>query len=241
MKKIYKLIFIQSIAIGLFTSTQLMGQQAFFSPAPVPTAKTIAAKVLQATVPKSSYTVTVNQRIEAPQKSMMKQAVANQAAAPEAFQTTTQFRENYDVNSGLKAQKIVRKSIPKMQSFTSQAVSNQPRLVKQGSVRLVIDVSAFFKTVNAWNDVKVSVVTVNHQKYFKVSGKIKTLGFEFLINSTHYYVSKLDLYVENKRYAETTFQYNEVNQKYWLPTDLTYIQYPAGNRITQEFGSYVFK
>ena len=67
-----------------------------------PTLHAIATKVLRATIPNRSYTVTINQTINAHNKTKTKQAIASGL-----FKKTIQFNAKFDLRVGLKAQKVI--------------------------------------------------------------------------------------------------------------------------------------
>ena len=230
MKRLNRLIFILSIALCLVFNTKVMAQQ-------VPSLDVIATKVLQATVPGRSYTVTINQTINAPNKSKTKQAIDNGL-----FRKAIQFNAKYAPHIGLEAQKVIDgNNIAKIQKFKAQSSTKKPTLVKQGDVRVVIDFSTIFKNINEWQDVKITSVNFNYQKYFKVSARNKRFSYTLWINTLNYYVSKSILYVDNKIYAEVTLHYKHINNQYWLPVSLICIQYPERTQVIQSFSSYIFK
>lgn len=230
MKKFNRLFFILSIILCLGISKHVMAQRAFSLDA-------IVDNVLKATVPNRNYIVTIKQTINAPNKTKTKQAIANGI-----FKKTNQFNAKYDIHIGLKAQKEKEDySIANNQNFKNQSTTNQPILVKQGDVRLIVDFSDFLKTINEWENINITAVNLNNQKYIKVSAKYKQFSFILWINSQYYYVSKSIIYIGDKLYAETNIQYKKINDKYWLPINLAYTQYPEGTVVTQEFSSYIFK
>jgi len=220
---IFSVIFI--ILLIILLSAEIEAQQ-------IPPIGVIANKVLKVTSPTKSYTVTINQSINAPNKTKTRQAIASSL-----FKKTIQFNARFDLHVGLKAQKETNNNKIKNQKISK----NKPTLVKQGSVRLIIDFSKLFKNMNEWQDVKITSVNFKNQKYLKVSAKNKRFSYILWINALNYYVSKTILYINDKKYAEVSVQYKYISNQYWLPDSLVYIQYPAGTRVTQNFSSYLFK
>lgn len=234
MKKYDKLKFIPNIIFNviliIFLSTEIGAQQ-------IPSLEVIANKVLKATTPTKGYTVIITQSIKASNKTNTKQAIASGL-----FKKTIQFNARFDLHIGLKAQKEIDNNKIKYQKMTKNQISkNKPTLVKQGSVRLIIDFSKLFKNMNEWQDVKITSVNFNNQKYLKVNAKNKSFSYILWINALNYYISKTILYVNNKKYAEVSVQYKYISNQYWLPVSLVYIQYPGGTQVTQNFSSYLFK
>ncbi len=234
MKKINKFTFILSTIFSLIIivllSSEIKAQQR-------PSLATIAKKVLNASYPNRSYSVAIYQSITAPNGTKSAQAFGRGI-----FKKTINFTAKYNQLTGLKAQKVVVEHSEKNQKPKRKAIkNNQPTIVKPGDVRLIIDYSEVFKSIDNLQNVKISSVNFENQKHFKISFEYKNSIDTLWIQAINYFVSKSVVYINNSKYADITIQYKYINHKYWLPSQILYIQYPDKEIVKQLFSSYSFK
>ena len=229
MKKYNKLKYIPNIIFSIIMiillSAEIGAQQ-------IPSLEVIAKKVLKATTPKKGYVVTITQSIKATNKTNIPQSIANGI-----IKRQIKFYAKYDPQFGLKAQKLIDNN---NNTTNNLKIKNQKSLIKQGNIKVIVDLIKFFKNIDKLQGIKIVSVNFNNRNYFKVTAQNKPFSYSFWIDAANYYVSKAILSINNKKFAETNINYKYINNKYWLPVRLIIENASDGTQITQNFADYIF-
>ncbi len=197
----------------------------------IPTLQDIVTKVKTNCLPEKSYDVDVTQSINAPSSSKIGKSIASgQMLRQNSFST------EYNPQNGLhiKKTKTVNKSINK------SIASTYPQ-TNAGNVKIFVNLNTVFKDVDSWQNVNITPIKLNGANNFLITGKYSVIDFKIWVNSENYYVSRLDFSVSGHEFAQTDFNCKRVDNKYWLPSEVSISHTMDGSQITQHFGIYKFQ
>jgi len=191
-----------------------------------PSLKVIAENFIKTTIPSKGYTVFINQSIETPNKSI---------ALSKTLQLKSNFSAKFTPKRGFQVNKINKDNKKK-----SQQLNNKLTLNKQSNVKVTLDLSKIFKNYENWNNVKIVKDILGKNNYYKITAKNGAYSFTLWVDILKYYIPKIILNINNKRFSTTNIIYKSVGNKYWLPERMVIEHASDGTQITQNFGDYIF-
>ena len=197
----------------------------------IPSLNEIVNKVKDNSLPDRGYNVQVTQSIAAPANSNIGKTIASGT-----MQKQNTFSAEYSPIEGLNIKK--QNNIKK---HTTKSIQNVSPQNKAGNIKLYVNLNTVFKDVNSWQNVNITLVKLNGTNNFLITGKYNVIDFKIWVNSENYYVSRLDFSVSGHEFAQTDFNCKHVNNKYWLPSQVTISHTMDGSQITQHFGTYKFQ
>jgi len=219
-KNINKKIF----SIGLITIILLIGVAS--AQESLPLAK-IVKNVVETITPEQGYSVSIVQKV-----SQAGKRVSKRAAVP----STSSFTVFYDPTKGVFTKDTdndkAAKSSPRITATTEQ----------QPNIKITMDIGKFMNELLTWNDVKTSDAKLRGRSCYKISGQAgpKGISSTLWIDKGHMYISKIITGINGKEFSESNIKYRLVNNKYWLPAELTIKHKSDGTEVLQKFGEYIF-